>query len=63
MIPTTPPTLGKLLPLCDIPEKAGFLIIGVRGDGAEARLTVYFDRHAGVHKVPGLSKLVGWRMP
>lgn len=49
-------------PLASIPNKAGFLIIGVRKDGAEARLTVYVDKD-GFHKVPGYEQLAGWRMP
>lgn len=52
----------KLRPLASIPQKAGFLIIGVRKDGAEAPLTVYIDKD-GFHKVPGYEQLVGWRMP
>lgn len=52
----------KLRPLASIPQKEGFVIIGVRKDGAEARLTVYVDKD-GFHKVPGYKQLVGWRMP
>ena len=51
-----------LQPLASIPNKAGFLIIGVRKDGAEAELTVYVDKD-GFHKVPGYEQLVGWRLP
>lgn len=54
---------AALRPLASIPNKDGFTIIGVRRDGAEATLTVYFDQKAGIHKVPGYSDLVGWRMP
>lgn len=53
---------SKLRPLASIPNKAGFLIIGVRKDGAEAELTVYVDKD-GFHKVPGYDQLVGWQMP
>lgn len=52
----------KLRPLASIPNKSGFLIIGVRRDGAEAQLTVYVDKD-GFHKVPGYEQLAGWRMP
>jgi len=52
----------KLRPLASIPNKAGFLIIGVRKDGAEARLVVYLDDD-GFHKVPGYEQLAGWRLP
>lgn len=34
----TTSTKTKLRPLASIPNKAGFLIIGVRKDGAEAEL-------------------------
>lgn len=52
----------KLRPLASIPQKAGFLIIGVRRDGAEAELVVYLDDD-GFHKVPGYDQLIGWRLP
>lgn len=52
----------KLRPLASIPNKAGFLIIGVRKDGAEAELVVYLDAD-GFHTVPGYDQLAGWRMP
>lgn len=51
-----------LRPLASIPNKAGFLIIGVRKDGAEAELVVYLDAD-GFHKVPGYDQLIGWRLP
>lgn len=51
-----------LRPLASIPNKEGTVIIGVRRDGAEAILTVYVDPADGLHKVPGYSELVGWRM-
>lgn len=54
--------MQKLRPLASIPQKAGFLIIGVRKDGAEAELTVYVDKD-GFHKVPGYDQLAGWRLP
>lgn len=53
---------SKLRPLASIPNKAGFLIIGVRRDGAEAELVVYLDDD-GFHKVPGYDQLIGWRLP
>lgn len=53
---------AKLRPLASIPNKSGFLIIGVRKDGAEAELVVYLDAD-GLHKVPGYDQLAGWRMP
>lgn len=54
---------AQLRPLASIPNKDGFTIIGVRRDGAEAKLTVYFDQKAGIHRVPGYDDLVGWKLP
>lgn len=45
-------------PLASIPQKVGFILIGVRKDGAEAELVVYLDAD-GFHKVPGYEQLVG----
>lgn len=52
----------KLRPLASIPQKVGFVLIGVRKDGKEAELVVYLDAD-GFHKVPGYDQLAGWRMP
>ncbi len=54
--------LDRLRPLCSIPQKSGFVIIGVRADRSEARLTVYVDEADGLHKVPGYHELIGWRL-
>lgn len=51
-----------LRPLAGIPNKEGFVIVGVRRDGSEAQLVVYIDA-AGLHTVPGYVDLIGWRMP
>lgn len=53
---------SALRPLTSIPNKAGFLIIGVRRDGAEATLAVYLDAD-GTYRVPGYDQLVGWSLP
>ena len=58
----TTPNQIKLRPLASIPNKAGFLIIGVDHKGREAELTVYLDAD-GFHKVLGYELLAGWRMP
>lgn len=47
-------------PLASIPNKEGFVLIGVRRDGSEAELTVYVDEH-GNHMVPGYKDLIGWK--
>lgn len=52
----------KLRPLASIPNKEGFVIIGVHKNGSEAQLTVFVDKD-GFHKVPGYADLAGWRMP
>lgn len=52
----------EVRPLASIPNKEGFVIIGVRADGSEARLTVFVDEH-GLHTVPGYKTLVGWKLP
>lgn len=51
----------KLRPLASIPNKIGFVLIGVRKDGKEAELVVYLDGN-GFHTVPGYDQLAGWRM-
>lgn len=51
-----------LRPLASIPNKEGFVIIGIRKDGSEAKLTVYVDDADGQYKVPGYSDLAGWRL-
>lgn len=48
-------------PLASIPNKDGYVLIGVRRDGSEAQLTVFMDTD-GFHKVPGYADLVGWRL-
>ncbi len=53
---------SALRPLASLPNKEGFVVVGVRRDGAEAQLTVYLDAD-GFHKVPGFKDLAGWRMP
>lgn len=52
---------SALRPLASIPNKEGFVIVGVRRDGAEAQLTVYLDAD-GFYRVPGYADLAGWRM-
>lgn len=52
----------EVRPLASIPNKEGFVLVGVRKDGSEAQLTVYVDA-SGQHTVPGYESLVGWRMP
>lgn len=56
------PTSAVLRELVDIPNKEGFVLIGVRKDYSEARLTVYLAMD-GTHKVPEFDKLIGWRYP
>lgn len=46
-------------PLASIPNKDGFVLIGVHKDGTRAQLTVYVDAN-GHHKVPGYENLTGW---
>lgn len=48
-------------PLASIPQKDGYVLIGVRRDGSEAQLTVFVDID-GFHKVPGYADLVGWKL-
>lgn len=48
-------------PLASIPNKSGFVLIGVHKNGSEARLEVYVDA-AGNHQVPSYADLVGWKM-
>lgn len=47
-------------PLSSIPNKEGFVLIGVRKNGTEAQLTVYVDE-GGNYVVPGYADLVGWK--
>ena len=47
-------------PLASIPNKEGYLLIGVHKNGTEARLTVVLDAN-GFHTVPGYSELAGWK--
>ena len=56
------PTSVVLRALDDIPNKEGFVLIGVRRDHSEAELTVYLAMD-GTHKVPEFDKLIGWRYP
>lgn len=56
------PTSAVLRELADIPNKEGFVLIGVRKDFSEAPLTVYVGPD-GRHKVPEFDKLIGWRYP
>lgn len=56
------PTSAVLRSLADIPNKEGFVLIGVRKDFSEAELTVYLAMD-GTHKVPEFDKLIGWRYP
>jgi len=53
---------ASVRPLASIPNKDGFVLIGVHKNGTEAQLTVYVDAN-GFHKVPGYSDLVGWKLP
>lgn len=53
---------GVMRPLAEIPNKEGFVLVGVRSDFSEARLTVYVDAD-GSHKVPEFGMLIGWRYP
>ena len=57
------PQRDALRPLASIPNKDGFQLIGVRADESEATLTVYVDPVDGLHKVPGYSELIGWKLP
>lgn len=56
------PTSAVLRSLADIPNKEGFVLIGVRKDYSEARLTVYLAMD-GKHRVPEFENLIGWRHP
>lgn len=55
---------GKAIirPLASIPNKEGFVLIGVHKNGSEAELTVFVDE-SGFHKVPGYENLQGWKLP
>lgn len=56
------PTSAVLRSLADIPNKEGFVLIGVRRDHSEAKLTVYVGMD-GKHRVPEFENLIGWRYP
>lgn len=52
-----------LLPLRDLPNKEGFVFIGVLKDGSEATCNVTLDEN-GWHRVAGsatYNQLIGWR--
>lgn len=51
-----------LRPLASIPNKEGFVIIGVDRQGREALLTVSMNA-GGHYTVPGYSELAGWKLP
>lgn len=51
---------ASIRPLASIPNKEGFVLIGVHKNGSEAQLTVYVDTD-GFYRVPGYADLVGWR--
>lgn len=52
--------MNLLLPLCAIPNRVGYAIIGVRRDGTEVRLVVRLNAD-NLHTVDGYHDLAGWR--
>lgn len=56
------PAIDRIRPLASIPQKEGFVLVGIHKNGSEAELTVFMD-DSGFYTVPGYSELTGWKLP
>jgi hypothetical protein len=66
MTPTSDLLLQKLnaRPLRDLPNRAGYLFVGVTRDGSSVDCHIEFDAVEGIHRVGGGARfddLIAWR--